>query len=657
MASFLDKFKVTTAIDTNTTLDLSCTHVTTSDWLNMSPVYIKEMVPGESLKVHQETFSRMASMAVPTFGRGLIHNRAFFVPMRTIFKKWNEFITAADINTEVQGAGNGSSTAVSINTVPFITNKTLVELFISNGGASTNFATKQNNPSTSNPNYTFDIVANVWTAADTSSARYFNLTDQGRRLMKILQSLGYNIVWNAGPYSIQGIDDTKYSAMPLLGWLRIVLDWYYPSQYVGDADYLFVKSILDNAPTSGGVYEVKLADLQNIFGNKSIFNGLASYDSDYFVSAFDNPLGPTQGAITSSQVSIEDINYVYSNLTNQATKGTVGTFLSTVSGFPSQRDGGIAYRPALQLASTNGGTRITQFGLDALKALTDYVKRHQLVGARALDRLYARFGKSLDSAKLDRSSYIGAQNIPLQFGDVMSHAATQDDFLGSYAGKGIAYGADGNFEFSTDEYGYFVIISSIVPQIGYYQGVDRTNLHLGRTDFWTPEFDQIGNQAIAKMELISPMNPYAEINEDTQSGDPGNFATLDTVEGIFGYTPRYSEYKIGRDKLTGDFRYASKNGVGDTSSAWHLFRNVGAYADQGPAYLKHNRYFVTGDDWAQYNRVFNYTNSGVDKFYMIHTFNVTSNSPMHSLYDTYKFENEDEGAKKVVADVNGVKVN
>ena len=311
----------------------------------------------------------------------------------------------------------------------------------------------------------------------------------------------------------------------------------------------------------------------------------------------------------------------------------------------------------MQLASTNGGTRITQFGLDALKALTDYVKRHQLVGARALDRLYARFGKSLDSAKLDRSSYIGAQNIPLQFGDVMSHAATQDDFLGSYAGKGIAYGADGNFEFSTDEYGYFVIISSIVPQIGYYQGVDRTNLHLGRTDFWTPEFDQIGNQAIAKMELISPMNPYAEINEDTQSGDPGNFATLDTVEGIFGYTPRYSEYKIGRDKLTGDFRYASKNGVGDTSSAWHLFRNVGAYADQGPAYLKHNRYFVTGDDWAQYNRVFNYTNSGVDKFYMIHTFNVTSNSPMHSLYDTYKFENEDEGAKKVVADVNGVKVN
>ena len=648
MASFLNKFKVTTALDTNTTMDLSCTHVTTSDWLNMSPVYVKEMVPGETLKVHQETFSRMASMAVPTFGRGLIHNRAFFVPMRTIFKKWNEFITAADINTEVQGSGNGSSTAVTVNTVPFITNKTLVQLFIgASGAASTNFATKQNSPSTSQPNYTMDIVANVWTDATTSSARYFNLTDQGRRLMKILQSLGYNIVWSGGAYSPQAIDETKYSAMPLLSWLRIVLDWYYPSQYVGDADYLFVKSILDNAPTASGVYEVKLADLQNIFGNKAIFNGLASYDSDYFVSAFDNPLGLAQGQYSSSvENTIKDISV-------KPGSNLVGGTVSTISGSGNFYDGTVIG----QVGRLSNNNYLTQFGLDALKALTDYCKRHQLVGARALDRLYARFGKSLDSAKLDRSSYIGAQNIPLQFGDVMSHAATQDDFLGSYAGKGIAYGADGSFEYSTEEYGYFVIISSVVPQIGYYQGIDRTNLHLGRTDFWTPEFDQLGNQAIAKMELISPMNPYAEINEDVQSGDPANFATIDTIEGIFGYTPRYSEYKIGRDKLTGDFRYASKNGVGDTSSAWHLFRNVGAYADQGTSYLKHNRYFVTGDDWSQYNRVFNYTDSGVDKFYMIHTFNVTSNSPMHSLYDTYKFENEDEGAKKVVADVNGVKVN
>ena len=67
MASFLDKFKVTTGIDKNTPLDLSCIHLTTANWMQGSPVYIKEMVPGESIKVHQETFTRLAPLAVPTF--------------------------------------------------------------------------------------------------------------------------------------------------------------------------------------------------------------------------------------------------------------------------------------------------------------------------------------------------------------------------------------------------------------------------------------------------------------------------------------------------------------------------------------------------------------------------------------------------------------
>ena len=676
MASFLDKFKVTTALDTNTTMDLSCQHITTSDWMQASPIYFKEMVPGESIDVNVETFTRLAALKVPTFGRGTVHNRAFFVPMRTIFSAWNDFITSSNVIAPQIGDGDAYG-SVSVSTVPFVENGTLVDLicgygYYATGG--TNFTKDVTSAVTAAATAATHIdVENVDIALISYSAatgtgqtvRYFNLTNTGRRFMKLLHSLGYAVNFvtadNANAASnplVTAARQATYSALPLYSWLKIMLDWYYPSAYVGDAAYSYAKSMVDAVVSQvGDVHEVTLAELKYLFGSTNIFNGLVNYDSDYFVSAFDNPLGSSQGSV-GGNISLKDINFPDNATTLGGNISAANNTAQTSTDI--QTNGEVArYTPASRQSNIGGSLSITQYGLDALKAVTDYMKRHQLVGARALDRFYARFGKSLSSEKMDRSYYIGAQNIPLQFGDVMSHADSDGANLGSYAGKGIGYGNDGNFSFSTDEYGFFVIISSIIPTIGYYQGIDRTVMHVNRLDYWTPEFDQLGNQAIAKKELLLPMNAASDNPGVAQQSD-----FVDGVDGIFGYTPRYAEYKIGRDKLTGDFRLGSRR-IGDTSNAWHLMRNV-VPSFQDMSDVTHSRYFVQGTDGAQYSRIFytpddDYTDgsstTGADKFYLIHNFNVTSKAPMHALYDTYKFENEDEGAKNVVGDVNGVKVN
>jgi hypothetical protein len=272
------------------------------------------------------------------------------------------------------------------------------------------------------------------------------------------------------------------------------------------------------------------------------------------------------------------------------------------------------------------------------------MKRHQLVGARALDRYLARFGVNLASDKLKRSIYIGSAMQGLQFGDVMSTADTETSFLGDYAGKGISYGS-GTFEFDTDEYGMLIIVSSIVPTVGYSQGVDRTVMHLSKLDFYTPEFDNLGVQAIESNELYTP----TKLNKFATTAEAAN-TTLNTFRNqVFGFTPRYSEYKIGRDKLTGDFRCDSINAGADS---WHMLRNVNP---ETLTELLHDVDFVRGTDAEQYSRIFYNTDADAsDKFKIIHNFNVTSFSPMKSLYDTYEFE--DKG-KKVVEDVNGVKMN
>lgn len=672
MANFLDKFRAATAIDTSTTLDLSCQHITTANWMEGQPAYIKEMVPGESISIEQQTFARLEPLVVPTLGRANIHNRAFFVPMRTIFGKWNEFITAdyANWTDSVTGqtdvaSTNANNLRVSLNAVPNFYNWSLVKLFCyfnANSGVqaspqtATTYATQVSGSSNA------DITLLHYSSTDTSAEYYYKLTPIGRRVMKLLQSLGYNVLWtgdvNTGttPAAYNPCYSLRFSALPLLAYWKVMLDWYYPSQYIGDEYSSKMRKLLEMA-VNGQAVTIAIRDLNYFLGVTTSFGGLVNYTADYFTSSFNNPSGPylstnLNGSVTAGEIPTANIRDI--NVIGAVNGGDSNSGLASIGSVGGIFNPNTPYYVPSRPSGSNYTQYITQYGLDSLKALTDYMKRHQLAGSRAMDRLYARFGKALTSEKLDRSYYFGADTIPLQIGDVMSHSDTNGASLGDYAGKGMAYGSGKSFDFNTDEYGYVIIISSIIPVVGYYQGLDRSVLHLGARDFWTPEFDQVGNQAISRLELFMPMNAVTEGSVTTQFAS--DYLNENLVKGVFGWTPRYAEYKVAKDKLTGDFRYNSMNNVGNTSSAWHLLRQVGVDFQTSDDIVQ-SPYFVTGYDKNQYNRIFGNVNDTADKFYVIHNFNVTSKAPMHGLFDTYEFESEDEGAKEVTLDANGAKVN
>ena len=596
MASFLDKIKVKTAVEDRVKLDLGCDHITTANFMQYNVAWCKELVPKEKISVSMETFTRLNPMPVPTFGRAKINNRAFFVPFRTIFPGWNDFITDAQ---HTFASGN---TAV-IDRVPYIKNYDLVQFIAGiegdNATAYVEIADSGN----------ADIV--LRDSADSSSTQ-LKLTAKGRQAIKVLESLGYKIIWDYND------ETTVYSALPILAMAKVYVDWYFPSAYVGTGglinrvESLFFRDVLDNdtGEFSGGV--LTQYDMDDIF---QLILGGVNYDSDYFVSAWDNPVAPN--------------NNTYSGITMTDPTTGLGSTISTdtigASGTPT----------------TEGGSALSQWLIDGLKSLTDYMKRHQLVGARALDRYLARFGVNLSAEKLRRSVYLGSGYENIQFGDVMSTADTDGASLGNYAGKGIGYGT-ANFDYETDEYGIMIIISSIVPKAGYYQGINRNVMHLGKLDYWTPEFDNLGTQAISKSELYVPFGSNtndAETPIDTQG----------LVDGVFGWTPRYAEYKIGRDMLTGDFRYDSMNAG---QEAWHTMREL-SYSNVVD--IVHNVNFVSGQDAAQYSRIFYNTDAeAADKFNVIYHFEVASWSPMKALFDTYEFDSK---GGSVTEDANGVKMN
>lgn len=125
MANFLDKTQVNTAITDNTKLDLGHQLITTADFMQLQPVFTKEMVPGEKLDVNVETFARLNPLPVPTFGRSSMRLRSFFVPYRTVFRGWNDFITDS-----VHVPSAVSSVSAIISQVPQFTNENLVDAFI-----------------------------------------------------------------------------------------------------------------------------------------------------------------------------------------------------------------------------------------------------------------------------------------------------------------------------------------------------------------------------------------------------------------------------------------------------------------------------------------------------------------------------------------------
>lgn len=562
-----NKFQVKTAqpASVNQFNNLSCDHITTSNFMEVQPVYYRHLTPAdETLTVNAEAYSRLQPMPIPTMGRAQQNIRAFWVPYRTLLSGWNNFIT---------DSYEGGSV-----TLPTLLSNTIEELLID---PEVSTATSDND---------VDFIF-----SDGTATRFRKFTPFGRKVYKVLLSLGYD-------YTIRDLGIINYNALGLLAYFKVIHDWYYPSQYVAESPLSNLLSSFYN----GRLTNLTSTDLLEAFRYASVVD---MYNPDYFTSAFDNPEGPN--FVGNSSVIFRDTTLSDSNVT-----------LSSEN------------TPVLN----SNVQPITEYGLHTLHALSDYMKRHQLAGSRALDRYLARFGVTLSSEKLNRSTYIGVKSTPLQFSSVESNSSTEAAVLGDYAGKGQSFIQDSFTCNPENEYGIFLIINSFVPQVGYVQGIDRHNLHISNYDFYTPEFDALGNQAISKLELYNNILSYVANSSDV-------------VNQVFGFTPRYSEYKAPRDFLTGDFRVRSVGA--DNLQAWHLMR---LFDIQDYDELVHDLDFVSGSDSKQYGRIFyENTENGSDQIHCIFRFHVNLASHQKPLYDVFDFSNDD--GREIILDTNGVKVN
>lgn len=607
MPKFPSKIQVTTAMNPISSKRFEEDHVTTMSFMRPQPISTIEVMPSRGLRCNAESFCRLNPMPVPTYGRATVYNRAFWVPARTIMSEFNSFISGSPSSNEA-GIGVLISRSHTVDNDLFI--KLLVDPLYSSEVA---------NPTGDIAHGTANYDFYTYDATDNPAGHGYKLNNEGIFVYKVIESLGYKINFNYA-------DKTPKSAMPLLAYAKVLLDWYFPSSYAWSSifqelDYIFQYR---------GTFQLTLNTLKSIFAIS-----YASYQDSYFTSAWDKPLAPNVTTLEPS-VALAD------NTNNSVRQSIVTNDGSAQSGtyYPQN---GTPFVGQNSAGNVNQGL-ITQYVMDALKSLTDYTKRHQLAGVRAVDRYLAEYGYNLSAEIMKRSNYLGYQSFNIQFGDVMSTADTiatgsrDGDVLGSYAGKGVGYGSD---VFSLDtqqEFGYFIIMQTLVPHVMYYQGEDRMVNHINLLDYYHGDFDNLGVQAISAREVFMSQDGSLAVS------------TTQVNDRVFAFIPRYAEYKVGHDKVTGLFRCNSQNAG---LSAYYLGRDLSRYMLGTLADVVHDFNFVIGTDAAQYNRLF-YSSDLNEQITCINHFEYEVTDSSKSLFDTYDFT--DHGHKKVGMNINGSKV-
>lgn len=207
--------------------------------------------------------------------------------------------------------------------------------------------------------------------------------------------------------------------------------------------------------------------------------------------------------------------------------------------------------------------------------LQEWLERNALGGTRYIEHIMAHFGVKSSDARLQRPEYITGMQMPMVISEVLNTTGLLDIGgevtgapVGNMSGHGVS--TDSSNRIGTmfaEEHGYIIGIFSCLPRTAYQQGIPKHYLKNDFLDFAFPEFANLGEQQVLNSEV---------------------YVDHTTPAGVFGYVPRYAEYKFTQSRVAGEFR--------TSLNYWH----AGRIFDSSPA-LNSDLITCNPDD---YTRIF-----------------------------------------------------
>ena len=462
MAKGFDVLHIKSAVKAHNKFDLSRTHLTTMDFGEILPLFVEETVPGDEISVKGNYFSRLAPLVKPTYGKFAFKTVSAFVPYHQIASDADAWIAG---KTAFEGLTPHQR---------YFTGSALFGLVYANS-----------TPVSSNPDFQYiDTSGTVVKVKFTAAGKYY---------VKVLNSLGYSLPSNVDLQTnslwITTLSKVKFSAYPLLAFFKLYNDYMSQSQRFNTSQLSGILKAIRYGLTATGYTpstgEINSALIGNLFAALKL-----NYENDYFISAWQTPNNAINSIDTISSAAVP---------ANQATEQV-------------QYAGGNVYLNSTDVAAG----QINQRALDFLKSFDDWVRRNSYSGSRTVQQIYSRFGIKVEDFRCDYAHVIGTDTVPVQVGDVTSVSDTASGsngaILGEYAGKGIMSG-DKSITYKAEDFGILFILGyfTVVPMNAY--GHDRRVLRTSPLDYYNPEFDGIGADAISAGELYT--NPLGLVERNS----------------------------------------------------------------------------------------------------------------------------------------------
>lgn len=352
------------------------------------------------------------------------------------------------------------------------------------------------------------------------------------------------------------------SAIPFAAYQCVYNEYYRDQNVMQEIDF----TLEDGAQSS----EPKILELWKLRKR--------AWEHDYFTSALP---WAQKGDTVEIPLAFQDIAIKVNN--------EFGSEIVTTDGAPNNIlvEGEIDPEFGLNELYADGSDLLDSTSINDLRRafkIQEWLELAARAGSRYIESILAHFGVRSSDKRLQRPEYIGGSKTPIVISEVLQTSETATSPQGNMAGHGVSFDQGNSYQYFCEEHGYIIGIMSVLPKTAYQQGLPRHFSRKDALDYYWPKFAHIGEQEVLNKELYY-----------------GNDGANDDV---FGYVPRYAEYKFMSSRVAGDFR--------DNLAFWHMGRIFEQRPNLNAAFIESNptkRIFAVEDPdahvlWAHcFNRI------------------------------------------------------
>lgn len=347
-------------------------------------------------------------------------------------------------------------------------------------------------------------------------------------------------------------------------------EWYRAQQVQAP----FILNKADVTPGSGLPYYFGTLNGQPVYHDHLCAKVLKQYDiftaatiSPQYGSAVELPLGtfaPLTGSIGFATVDGADLP---SGLQNVNASAVSGAPIGDVELFTDNGVDGIKAVHNL-VADLSSATAAKINDIRYAFQLQKYLERSNF-GTRFFEVLAVHYGVTSPDSRLQRPEYLGGKSAPIVVRTVLSQAgyeASSGQKVGQPGASSITYvDLSGLFSKGFVEPGYVLILASTNHERVYSQGLLQEDTKFDRFEFYSPEFNNLGDQAIKNKHIML-------------TGDASD-------EQVFGYQGHWDEYRYRLKRVAGDLDPNVPNAL----DFWTLAEKFSSRPSLSASFIEENR--------------------------------------------------------------------